>query len=542
MAAFFAGAPIIAADGRRTGVLWISDRAPRQLSDDQHENLRLLAGQAGRLLQRRAMPVIDSAVARLAFPPTGHSTASRASRTPAGSTAPDRPAAGTPEGAAPPALMTDPVTRRGNRFWFAAELGTTLRWAAASGTPISLITVDLARFNVLNTSLGPSVGDRVLRRAATDIASVLRRSDVLGRLGCDEFGILLPGADQRTAVAAAERIRAALLATERPDLVNVPLHAYFGATTYSPRRPGASRPPSANDMIRNSGLALAAAKREGPGHIRSYHSAMRTVARRQLALMEELTHAIDRGELHVHYQPLVILGTGRLRGAEALLRWNSARFGAVSPAEFIPLAEDTGLIVPIGRWVLEQACRDATSWSPRDRALGVSVNLSGYQLDDTIVPYVDDALRRSGLAPNLLTVEVTESALAADGGAAEELLHSLHALGVRLAVDDFGTGYSNLTALGHLPIDVLKIDKSFLDGIETEGRASRLLATVIAMGQGLGCTTLAEGIETLDQHQRLIELGCEHGQGFLFGRAAPGSVIEERTRTEILAQVERPAG
>ncbi len=415
---------------------------------------------------------------------------------------------------------TDQLTGLANRSSFTGQLQEALGHAVRTGRPVSVLALDLDRFGSINTSLGPAVGDRLLHRAAGALSAGLREGDRLARVGGDEFAVLLPDNDGPAAVAVAARLRVELQRSGTVGAITVPLDCSVGVATYQPRGAGGRRrPPAATVLLRNAALALDDARTAGGGATGRYRSALHTGARRHLSLHGELRHALDRGQLAVHYQPLVHLGSAAVCGAEALLRWRHPRFGSVAPSELIPLAEDNGLIVPIGQWILERACAEAATWPRTAIGIGVSVNVSRRQLaDDSILDAVAAALAASGLAADRLTLELTESVLMADGGGLLARLHRLRALGVRLAIDDFGTGYSSLAELAHLPVDQLKIDKSFVDRVDTDPRSRVVAAAVIALGQTLGHATLAEGIETPRQREVLLELGCEHGQGYLFGR------------------------
>jgi len=272
------------------------------------------------------------------------------------------------------------------------------------------------------------------------------------------------------------------------------------------------------------------AKSEGKGRQAVFHPALVAAAAERRALENDLANALARSEFRLVYQPIVAVDTGAVQGVEALLRWQHPTRGLVMPATFIPLAEASGVIVPLGRWVLEEACRTAAVWplGPTGRPIGVTVNVSARQLDDPLLPtYVADALAASGLAPGQLTLEITESVLMRNTDATLASLGALKALAVRLAIDDFGTGYSSLRYLQQFPVDVLKIDKSFVDGVARGGHDAALGRTIVALAEMLGLRTVAEGIEDPVQRERLHALGCELGQGYLFARPLEAGALHE---------------
>jgi EAL domain-containing protein (putative c-di-GMP-specific phosphodiesterase class I) len=271
------------------------------------------------------------------------------------------------------------------------------------------------------------------------------------------------------------------------------------------------------------------AKAEGKGRQVVFHPALVAAAAEQLALESDLAHALDRGQFSLVYQPIVDVDSGAVESVEALLRWSHPTRGAVSPAKFIPLAEASGLIVMLGRWVLEEACRTAAAWplSPTGGRIGLTVNVSGRQLEDPqLAQYVAHAIESSGISGGQLTLEITESVLMRNTEATLATLGTLKRLGVRLAIDDFGTGYSSLKYLQQFPVDVLKIDKSFVDGVARGGRDAALGRTIVALAETLGLRTVAEGIEEPVQRERLQAMGCDMGQGFLFARPLDATALQ----------------
>ncbi|HYH47917.1 MAG TPA: bifunctional diguanylate cyclase/phosphodiesterase, partial [Acidimicrobiia bacterium] len=351
------------------------------------------------------------------------------------------------------------------------------------------------------------------------------------RLGGDEFAVLVEnvGGDAELS-KIAERIkdtfREPIVIENRELAVAASIGIAVSDTTDE----------RADDLLRNADLAMYRAK-AGGGGIRRYAAEMHTGLMERLELESDLRHALARDQLYLVYQPVVDLPTGRLAGAEALLRWQHPTRGLISPADFVPVAEATGMIVPIGEWVLRQACRDARRWDdvPGGSELAVSVNLSGRQLQTSeLSSVVPEALLDAGLAPERLTLEMTESVMIDRSAETLALLHELRALGVRLAVDDFGTGYSSLSYLHRFPVDIVKIDRSFVERLSGEAEETSLVGSIVRIGEGLRVATVAEGIEDEVQLEALRRLGCDKGQGYLF--AAPMSAADfERYIAEMTA-------
>jgi len=300
-----------------------------------------------------------------------------------------------------------------------------------------------------------------------------------------------------------------------------------------------------DELIRNADMAMYLAKHDGKACVRRYEPALHHAALDRLELEADLRRALDRDELVVHYQPTVQVATGLIRGFEALVRWQHPRRGMLSPMEFVPIAEDTGLIIEIGRWVLSEACRQARTWQgDHEPDLTMAVNVSARQLrDPSLVADVDSALRTSGLAPHDLTLEITESVLMDNSEAAIGRLHDLKALGVRLAIDDFGTGYSSLNYLRALPVDIVKIDKVFIDGVESDKEARGLIEAILSMAATLDLQAVAEGVESLEQARRLEQLGSPLVQGFYYAQplSADAAAALLSTRRALGAEVEPTA-
>jgi diguanylate cyclase (GGDEF)-like protein/PAS domain S-box-containing protein len=413
----------------------------------------------------------------------------------------------------------DPVTGLANRALFADRVGHSLVGTHRTGVQLAVMFVDLDDFKTVNDSLGHQAGDAVLVEVAHRLEQAVRPSDTVARFGGDEFAILL---DE---VASSDE--AAMIANRVLDSLVQPVEVE-GKVVYARASVGICmsdedlREQDAEEFLRNADLAMYMAKRDSKGSYRLFEPTMHERVVERLELRGELQRALDLSQFEVYYQPVVHLDQRSDYGVEALLRWNHPERGQISPAQFIPLAEETGLIVPIGRWVILESCRQGAllhSRYPRDPALTMSVNLSVKQLQsDSIVDDVRDALQFSGLEAESLVLEITETVMMADPDTASARLNELKELGVRIAMDDFGTGYSSLSYLSRLPVDILKMDRSFLGAGNTD---SGLAAAIIAIGERLGLEVVAEGIEEPEQIGTLRELGCELGQGFLFARPMP---------------------
>ncbi len=404
----------------------------------------------------------------------------------------------------------------------AEELEAAQRPAAGrpSGTRIGLILLDLDRFKVVNESLGHAAGDLLLTQVGQRLLKAARSTDTVARLGSDEFGILLGAVRSvREAQLVAARIEAAIAEPFDLDGREVSVGASMGLAV---DRAVVTHP---GDLLKEAEIALHRAKSDPLGSTILFDPAMRAQTIERAALEHDLRRAIERSELRLHYQPLVDLATGCVVGVEALLRWQHPVRGLVAPLAFIPLAEETGLILPIGRWVIETACRQAREWQrqvPAAASLVMSVNLSARQFAQAdLIANVAASLDHAGLAPRSLELEITESLVMDQSEASVERLRGLRALGVKLVLDDFGTGYSSLSYLRRLPLDTIKIDRSFVSGIGTDDADLPIVQAVISLAHGLGVDVVAEGIETEEQLVGLRRLACDRGQGFYFARPIP---------------------
>jgi diguanylate cyclase (GGDEF)-like protein/PAS domain S-box-containing protein len=402
---------------------------------------------------------------------------------------------------------------------------------------VAVLALDLDEFKRVNDSLGHTEGDRLLREVSQRLLSATRGCDTVARLGGDEFAVLLDGVGTPVfADIVAERI---LHSLKRPIALQggeVVLSASIGIAYAEPGE-------TVDELLRNADTAMYRAKRAGKAMYDTFTPAMYAEVANMLSMETDLRGAVDANELHAVYQLIVKLDTGEPVGAECLLRWRRHGTQEVSPVSFIPIAEQTGLIIPIGRWVLREACRAGAAWlarAPRStgdaRPFTMTVNLSGRQLHDAdLVSDVRAALEDSGFDPRCLVLEITESVVMRNADVGISRLEELRALGVRLAIDDFGTGYSSLSYLQRLPIDVLKIDKSFIDGVDDDARGAALVRTILGLAETMSLRCVAEGIETESQLQALTALGCAYGQGFLFAHPLPADAAGERLVARVTA-------
>jgi len=384
---------------------------------------------------------------------------------------------------------------------------------------VSVLLVDVDDFKAVNDTRGHGTGDRLLQAVAGRIAGCTRPDDVLARLGGDEFAVVVAGGSS-TARAVGARILGAFATPVSVDGRSIVVHLSIGVadTLTAPDRSGET-------LLRNADLAMYLAKAQGGHRLVVYADGMAEEARSKAELLEDLSAALAGEQLEVHYQPVVSLPRCEITSYEALLRWRHPVRGLVPPGEFVPLAEDSGLIGPIGAWVLREAARQASAWSREaGRPIGMAVNLSPRQLsDDDVVAMVAAVLDETGMAPAQLTLEVTETVLVQDLDRVADRLQALRGLGVRIAIDDFGTGYSSLSYLRRLPADTIKIDRSFVTDLARDDASRTLVASIIELARSLRLDVVAEGVEDGAQHEVLRSLRCSHAQGFLFARPQPAA-------------------
>jgi diguanylate cyclase (GGDEF)-like protein len=423
--------------------------------------------------------------------------------------------------------LHDPLTDLPNRILVLDRAEQILARARRQDVPVTALFVDIDGFKQINDRYGHQAGDEILRHVGARLNAVLRDSDTVGRLGGDEFVMLV---DSLGLDAAPELVAERIL-----DVLRQPIELMHGAgpavSLTASIGIATGRPASAEALMQDADLALYKAKAIGKNGYVKFESAMQVAAQDRIHLETDLADALAADQFFLVYQPMVDLQSELIVGVEALLRWRHPTSGVIAPDVFIPIAEDNGLIVPVGRWVLEQACAQSVAWQRRGHPLNISVNVSARQLERSeFVEEVRGALTGSGIDPARLTLEITETVLMRNPDATARLLVELKAVGVRIAVDDFGTGYSSLAYLRQFPVDSLKIDRTFITGLALSSEAHTLTHTLIQLGAALGLETLAEGVEHHSQVRELQREGCDLAQGFLFARPLPPDDLERLLR------------
>ncbi len=436
--------------------------------------------------------------------------------------------------------LHDPLTGLPNRALILDRVDLALARARRQHAPVAVMFLDLDEFKTVNDTYGHATGDQLLRAVGTRLTGALRGSDTVGRLGGDEFVVLLEGSSLDAGPeVTAERVRDLLAEPfhlEGPQPLTLHAHASIGIAV--------GLRESAHELLRDADVALYEAKAAGKDCYVLFAADMQTAIHERLELEMALREAVATDQFVLAYQPIFDLSTETMTGVEALLRWQHPIRGLIMPDVFIPLAETTALIVPIGRWVLHQACRQAADWQRRGHRLSIAVNVSGRQFENDVDLLTDvrAALADTGLDPSSLTLELTETILIQDGTGSARRLHALKALGVRIAIDDFGTGYSSLAYLQQFSVDALKIDKSFVSGLPSNPESIALIRALVQLGENLGIETVAEGIEAPDQLRHLQRQRCISGQGYLLARPLALPDLErliETTATPV-AEVGRP--
>ena len=434
--------------------------------------------------------------------------------------------------------VTDQLTGLPNRTAFIAELEEALDSPTESGVAVAFL--DLDRFKAINDSLGHAAGDRVLSIVAERITDTVGEHGTVARFAGDEFTMLLYSASRAETRDILDRVR---------DAVSAPVNLRDGMTNYPSVSVGVSwQKPGAVDADRalaEADVAMYRAKARGRNRTEFFDAAVNGDATSELRMLSEMHAALDRHEFRAFYQPVVDLQSGMTVGYESLMRWEHPTRGLLAPAAFMDAAEESGLIVPMGEWILRESLGQLAVWNEAHpgRALSMSVNLAARQISEPFVELLDDVLASTGVSPDALWLEITETALMSDIRLAEAVLDRLRGMGVHLTIDDFGTGYSSLTYLRRFPVEGIKIDKTFTDGLGRDAQADAICEGVVSLGTALGMKTVAEGIEHRVQRDALREMGCPFGQGFLFGRPVPASEIDAvlgvETPAELMAAADR---
>jgi diguanylate cyclase (GGDEF)-like protein len=428
--------------------------------------------------------------------------------------------------------LHDSLTGLANRALLIDRLVHGLAGTRRRGSQLGVMLLDVDHFKMVNDSLGHSSADDLLKLAAERIAKAIRPGDTVARLGGDEFVVVCDDISDFDISQIAEGVLQILSQPFPVGNQEMTITASLGIAM-------ADELSTSESLLRDSDTAMYRAKERGRGRIELFDEVLRHKAERRSTTARALRRALEREEFTVYYQPIVDLTTGAMVSAEALLRWEHPDGLLVGPDEFIPLAEETGLIVPIGTWVLEQACRELARWQRTESSMSVAVNLSVRQIvDPSIASLLEGVLKRTGVRYGGLCLELTETVFMEDVEYLRKTLASLKALGVKLAIDDFGTGYSSLSRLKDVPVDAVKVDRTFIDGLGIDPHHSALVGAIVAIADALGLEVTAEGVENQDQLASLKRLGCRRGQGFYFARPMPAADMNQFVAKSYRWQVE----
>lgn len=495
----YAGVPLVLSSGEAVGTLCVMDRATRRLSAGQREALETLArGVVSELEARRRLVGLQEEAAVLRASDLRTMDLAR----------------------------NDLLTGLPNRAAMLERLKQALATAERDRSALALLLIDLDRFKAINETLGHAFGDAVLQRVALRLGSAVRASDVVARFSGDGFAVLLPGLTQfEYAERVAGKIVEALMEPFEHKGRTIEIGGSVGLAAF-PRHAE-----SESTLLRYADLALSHAKQAGGRRFATFEQSMDAEAFERMALECELRAGIEAGELELHYQPQIRLCDGAVSGFEALARWRHPRMGLLPPARFIRLAEDTGLIAPLGRFVLNEALRQVAEWHGQGLQVpSISVNVSPLQLSDNFASMLAALIATHGVDSRQVVIELTESALTADGPAVNGILEAIHEQGIGIAVDDFGVGYSSLALLRRLPITSLKIDRSFISELLSGPRDTAIVQAMLTMASSLGLQSVAEGVERYEQDVALRKLGCEHGQGYLYSQPMPAHLVGDWLR------------
>ena len=425
--------------------------------------------------------------------------------------------------------LRDPLTGLANRSLLGDRIAQAMAWTGQEMRPPAVLLLDLDGFKTINDSLGHTVGDAVLVEVAHRLTSVVGTTDTVARLGGDEFAIVMPDAT----IEQAERVATAALEILKEPL---PVHGRSVWVLASIGIRLADHDETADTLLRDADTAMYEAKTNGRGRATVYRPSMHHAVQRRLRVVSELGNAIDNGQLRLTYQPIVELTSERICGAEALVRWHHPHRGLIMPEEFIPVAEDSGLIVDLGHWMTDTAVRQLSVWEPlltKNKGFRVHMNISPVELRRPgLSEYLREILDKHGVSPNRVALEISETALMSEDVGGLEALRGLEALGASLEIDDFGTGYSSIAYLRRLPIDTVKVDRSLIVSIVDDIDQRRFVGAVLKLIESVGLSAVVEGIETAEQAKLLRELGCTHAQGYFFGVPMPADQITERLQLQ----------